>query len=131
MTAFNQKRTIGTYSENTALYVAGTYLETEATEFDEATAGYTPAVGDVLCYKTDDTNKHTIYDETDKAALVILGVIDSITTDAGSNVILGYAKNATCHFGALGMTAVNTAAKRLVLVNALRAKNINTVDAVV
>jgi hypothetical protein len=131
MTAFNQKSTVGTYAENTELYVAGTYLELEATEFDEATAGYTPAIGDVLCYKTDDSNKHAIYDETDKAALVVLGIIDSIVTDAGTNVILGYAKNATCHFGALGMTAVNTAAKKLVLVNALRAKNINVVDAVV
>ena len=127
MTAFNVDRTIGVATTNYDLYVAGTVLERADVVLDKVT-GYVPAVADILCYKTDDSNKHMRYDETD-AALVIMGVIDEIIEDETSpaDVILIFAVNASCHYSALGKDAVNTAAKKLTLVNALRAKNINAV----
>lgn len=129
MVDFNAKRNLGQVAFNYQLYVGNTYLEFAEVTFDEASAGYTPAVGDILCYKTDDTNKHQKYDRTD-ANLVILGIVDELKPDNTSpaNLEIAYAKNATVHWAALGYTGTMNAAQKLALKLLLRAKNINLAD---
>ena len=127
MTAFNQKKTVGTYAANTDLYVTGHAEVLDQVVFDEATATYTPAIGDVLCRKTDDANKHQKYSDADLANLVILGIVDGITTDntATPNVILAFAKVAEVHFSALGYGGTLNAAEKLLMLDSLRAINID------
>ena len=129
MTDIDLSKTVATLATNYTLYVEGSPSEVTAVLLDAATAGYTPAVGDVLCYKTDDSNKHTRYDETDKSNLVVMGVIDNITTDNSTPAItiIRYTLNAIVHYGALGVDGVDNAAKKLELINLLRAKNIDAV----
>ena len=50
MVDFATKETIGTLALDLDLYVAGTVLERADVLLDAIAAGYTPAVGDVLCY---------------------------------------------------------------------------------
>jgi hypothetical protein len=130
MVDYNTKNALGTLALNYELFVAGTYYESESTFLDAATAGYVPAIGDILCYKTDDTNKHQKYDRTD-AALVIMGIIHEIRTDNTTPTAvqeLSFAKNASVHYAALGLTGTMDAAQILTLKEALRAKNINMVQ---
>jgi len=131
MTDFNGKNDLGSLEMNYDLFVGGTPLETLAVFLDAATAGYTPAVGDVLCRKSDDSDKHQKWDPTD-AALVILGVISEIKEDNTTPtpvVELSFAIRASVHFAALGYTgAPLSAANKLILSDDLRAKNINLVD---
>jgi len=130
MVDFNAKRNLGQVEFNYELYVGNTYLEFAEVLLDEATAGYAPAVGDILCYKTDDTNKHTKYDKSD-AALVIMGIVDELKDDNTTPTPvtkISYAKNATVHYAALGYVGTLNAAEKLTLKEALRAKNINLAD---
>ena len=130
MVDWNAKRNLGQLEMNYDLYVGNTYLELAEVLLDEATAGYTPAVGDILCYKTDDSNKHQKYDKTD-GALVIMGIVDELKEDNTTPdpvIKIAYAKNATVHFAALGYTGTLNAAEKLTLKEALRAKNINLAD---
>jgi len=129
MTDIDLSTSVATISTNHDLYVTGSALERTGVLFIDATSTWTPVVGDVLCYKTDDSNKHAKYDETDVANLVIMGVIDQIdiSSDGTPVTILQYATEAMVHYGALLVTGVDSDAKKLVLVNALRAKNIEAV----
>jgi hypothetical protein len=130
MVDYVTKNDLGSISTDYQLLVAGTLYEKNEVILDEATAGYTPANGDVLCRKSDDTNKHQKWDPTD-AALVILGVIVEIKEDNATPAVvkLSFATNASVHFAALGYTgAPLSAANKLILSDALRAKNINLVD---
>ena len=129
MTDYNTKRSLGSYSSNYDLFVAATYMELEDVLLDAATAGYVPAIGDVLCRKSDDTDKHQKYDRTD-AALVILGVIEELVPDnTGTPVVkMSFAVTASVHYAALGVTGTMNAAQKLVLKDLLKLKNITLVD---
>jgi hypothetical protein len=123
MTDFDQKTAVGTIASSSDLFSTDGPLEMKAVVFDEATAGYTPAVGDILCYDTADTNKHQKWDDA-TATHVILGVIDKIEDD-GSDKLISFAVRCTAHFAQLGYTTKPlSAANKLALENALRAKNI-------
>lgn len=126
---WNAKSTIGSFSLNLDLFVAGTLLERAEVILDEATATYAPAVGDVLCYDSADTNKHQKYDRT-IATHVIMGVIDELKEDnAGTPVVkMSYAVVASVHYAAINVTGTMNAAQKLALKNELRAKNIELVD---
>ena len=129
MTDYNTKNSLGSLNLDYTLFVAGTYFESLEVLLDEATAGYTPANGDVLCYKTDDSNKHQKYDHTD-ANLVVMGVVFDVQEDnTGTPVVkLSYAINCSVHYAALGYTGTQNAAQKLGMVNAMREKNCNVVD---
>jgi hypothetical protein len=126
MVDYNTKSDLGTLALDFTLFATNAPFESESVFLDAATAGYVPAVGDILCYKTDDTNKHQKYDRTD-AALVIMGIIHEIKLDNTGTPVqeLSFAKNCTVHYEALGLTGTMTAAQILTLKEALRAKNIN------
>lgn len=126
MVDFNTKRAVDTYTENYELYVRGP-ARLKDVFLDAATAGYVPVVGDVICRKSDDTNKHQKWDPTD-AALVILGVIDNLESDnTGTAVVkIGIALDAWVNYAALGITGgVPLAADKLILKDGLRAVNID------
>lgn len=130
MVNYNTKNSLGSLITDFSLFVAGTYYETLEVLLDPATAGYVPAVGDVLTYVTDDSNKHQKYDPDD-ADQVIMGVICEIKADNTTPTAvtkLSYAINASVHYAALGYIGTLDAAEKLALANALRAKNINLVD---
>ena len=126
MVDFNDKQAIGTLEIDYDLFVTGNGYVPGDVIFDQSGV-YVPAVKDILCIKTDDSNKHTIYDTAD-AALEIQGVIVAIKEDQEStpNKIITYTKAAHLHYAALGADNVTTAAHKLALVKALRAVNINT-----
>lgn len=130
MAALDFAVSVGSDTLNYGVFVAGHEIVTTEVILDAATAGYTPALGDVVCYDTADTNKHQKYD-ADTATHVILGVLKTITTsdDGTPVVVLGIAEKATVYFEDLGTTGVATAAEYLALKNALRAKGINAVQA--
>lgn len=129
MVDYNTKNALGTLALNYEIFVAGTYFESESVFLNAATAGYVPAVGDILCYDTADTNKHQKYDRT-IATHVIMGIIHELKPDnTGTPVVeISFAKNCTVHYGALGLTGTMSAAQILTLKEALRAKNINLVQ---
>lgn len=129
MTDFDTKQSLGSLALNPELFVPGTVLEVATTLLDAATAGYVPAVGDVFCYKTDDTNKHQKYSAAD-GALIIKGIISQLEEDSTSPavVVVSYAVVASVHYAKLGYTGTLNAAQKLALKNDLRAKNINLVD---
>ena len=121
---------VGSATSDHSLFVAGRPFETDQVILDEATATYDPAIGDVLCYDTADTNKHQKYD-ADTATHVILGVISDVQVDEADTpvTILTFATRCTVYFESLGTTGVVTDAEYLALQNALRAKNIQAVQA--
>ena len=121
---------VGSSTSSYDIFVAGTLLETDQVILDEATATYSPAVGDVLCYDTADSNKHQKYD-ADTATHVILGVISAVEEDEADTpvTILTFATRASVYFGGLGTTGVATEAEYLALQNALREKNIQVHEA--
>jgi len=130
MVDYNTKSSLGSLVMDYSLFVPGTYFESTTVFLDVATAGYVPAVGDILCYKSDDTNKHQKYDRTD-AALVILGIIHEIKLDNTAVTPiqeLSFATDCSVYYGALGMTGTMNAAQKLALKLLLRAKNVNLVD---
>lgn len=129
MVDYNTKNALGSLALDYSVFVPGTYYETAEVLLDEATAGYTPANGDVLCRKSDDTNKHQKYDHTD-AALVILGVVCEIKQDnTGTPVVkLSYATDAAVYYAGIGYTGTQNAAQKLAFKDLLRLKNINLVD---
>lgn len=130
MVDYNTKNALGSLALDYSVFVAGTYYETAEVLLDAATAGYVPANGDVLCYKTDDTNKHQKYDHTD-ANLIILGVICEIKADNTTPTAvtkLSFATNASVHYAGIGYTGTQNAAQKLAFKNALREKNINLAD---
>lgn len=127
MTAFKTKRLIGTEVTSYGLFVASAGEPEWDDVFNNNAAAYTPAVGDVLCYDTGDSNLHKRYDE-DIATCVILGVIGAIQNDETSPTPVAqitFATNATVRYAELGVDNVATAGEILDLQNDLRAKNIN------
>ena len=126
MTDWNAKRTVDSTSWNADLYV-------EAPErrrnifLNAATAGYSPAVGDILCEKSDDTYKHQKYSVADKANLDLIGIVDEVTEDnTGTPVVqLSVCEHGHVHYTALGYTSTISAAEKLILLAGLRAINID------
>lgn len=130
MTDYNTKNSLGSLVLDYSIFVANTYFEPATVLLDEATAGYTPANGDILCYDTADTNKHQKYDRT-IATHVIMGIVFDVETDNTTPTAvtqLSYAKYCSVHYAALGYTGTMSAAQKLTLKEALRAKNIILVD---
>jgi len=129
MTDFVTKRALGSETTNYALFVADTYLEEDSILNNNA-GTYSPAVGDVLCYDTGDSDKHKRYDAA-IGTVVILGIVSAITVDQTTPTAveaIKFATNATVRYASLGTDNVDTAPEKLALQNALRAKNINTED---
>lgn len=129
MVAFNTKRTVDTTTENYDLYVRGPQ-KLETVVLNAATAGYVPAVGDILCRKADDSNKHQKYDPDDVAQLTPLGIVDEIESDnTGTPVqILHVALDCWVRFAALGYTGgTMSAAEKLAILDALRGINVTVV----
>ena len=60
--AVDGSNTVNSASYTMNLFVIGKEIVTEAVLLDAATAGYTPAVGDLLVKREDDSNKHDRFD---------------------------------------------------------------------
>lgn len=111
--AFNGRTNVASSSTNYDFLVAGAHFKERSVIFDEATATYTPVVGDVFCEKTNDSNKHAKYDQTDLVNLEVRGIVAFIEEDSTTPTptkIITYIVEGEVFYDYLGTTGVTTAA---------------------